>query len=187
METMTNVYIVHGYQADSNSHWFQWLKSSLELEGHDVTVFDLPNSSEPEYKAWITYMNEHVTKVTGETIFIAHSLGVITTLRFLQSLPQQHIGKLAIVSGFNDKLGDLANLNDFIDENLDYDDLKQRLSDAFGIAAIDDEIVPCELTKALCERLDAKFYELEEGGHFLERDGYDSFLFLKKKVIQNFD
>ncbi|MFO3692343.1 serine hydrolase family protein [Staphylococcus felis] len=184
---MTNVYIVHGYQANSNSHWFQWLKSSLELEGHDVTVLDLPHSDQPILSEWLAYMKHHITEVNSETIFVAHSLGVITVLRYLEQLPQNNIGKLAIVSGFNEKINSLSMLDEFIDENIDYSHLKERFNQIFAIAAKDDPIVPFELTKALCEKLDGKFYELEEGGHFCEEDGFDSFLFLKKKVIINFD
>ncbi|MBI5975800.1 RBBP9/YdeN family alpha/beta hydrolase [Staphylococcus canis] len=184
---MTNVYIIHGYQADSQSHWFQWLKSSLELEGHDVEVLDLPNSDEPVLEDWLAYMERHILDVNDETIFIAHSLGVVTTLRFLEKLPQDSLGKMAIVSGFNEKIEDLPKLDEFIDENMDYNSLRQRLSQVFAIAAKDDPTVPFEKTKRLSEHLKGKFYEFDEGGHFTEEDGFDSFLFLKQKVVKQFD
>ncbi|PWZ67649.1 hypothetical protein DD888_09985, partial [Staphylococcus pseudintermedius] len=53
---MTKLYIVHGYQADASKHWFPWLKQSLEIEGHDVEVLNLPNSHEPHVEEWLTYM-----------------------------------------------------------------------------------------------------------------------------------
>ncbi|PXA18216.1 hypothetical protein DD876_12495, partial [Staphylococcus pseudintermedius] len=98
------LYIVHGYQADASKHWFPWLKQSLEIEGHDVEVLNLPNSHEPHVEEWLTYMRQTIPEVDADTIFVAHSLGVITTLKFLNDLDVSKVGGLAIVSGFKDKL-----------------------------------------------------------------------------------
>ncbi|UNB47101.1 RBBP9/YdeN family alpha/beta hydrolase [Staphylococcus coagulans] len=184
---MTKVYIVHGYQADPTKHWFPWLKQSLELEGHEVEILNLPDSSHPKVDVWLDYMNENVKEVNSDTIFVTHSLGAITTLKFLNDLDVNHIGSLAIVSGFKDGISDMPELEPFVQQDVDFENLQNKILHRFGIAAKNDTVVPYEATKRLCDVLDAKFYLQEEGGHFCEQDGFDSFLFLKKKILTNFD
>ncbi|UXR77676.1 MULTISPECIES: alpha/beta hydrolase [unclassified Staphylococcus] len=190
---MTNVYIVHGYQANSGDHWFPWLKRTLEIEGHQVTVLDLPNTNRPNGSEWVSYMKEHITEVNNDTIFIAHSLGVVTTLKFIQELDVSKVGSLAMISGFkgdlpqNDLLPDQEVLDSFFNWELDYELLHNKVLHMFGVAAKDDYVVPIEATEKLCEALDCKLYELDTGGHFCKEDGYDAFLFLKNKILQKFD
>ncbi|CAI3923844.1 MULTISPECIES: alpha/beta hydrolase [Commensalibacter] len=43
-----NVVIVHGYAAPSQSHWFPWLKETLESQVAVVTIACMPNSSTPD-------------------------------------------------------------------------------------------------------------------------------------------
>ncbi|ARJ50090.1 RBBP9/YdeN family alpha/beta hydrolase [Staphylococcus lutrae] len=184
---MTKLYIVHGFQADANSHWFPWLKRTLELEGHDVDVLNLPHPNQPNINEWLDYMRESVHKVDDNTIFVAHSLGVITTLKYLNDLDVNKVGGLAIVSGFKDKLEGLDILDEFVEQSIDYEKLKSKIIKKFGIASKTDEIVPYTLTAELCDALDAKFYLQNEGGHFCKEEGYDSFMFLKNKILKYFD
>ncbi|WP_368410997.1 RBBP9/YdeN family alpha/beta hydrolase [Staphylococcus chromogenes] len=89
---MTNVYIVYGYHANENKHWFKWLKNALELEGHDVKIIDLPNPDAPDVEEWLPALKTQATSIDGDTLFVAHSLGVITTLKFINDLNVSHIG-----------------------------------------------------------------------------------------------
>ncbi|MCS4487169.1 RBBP9/YdeN family alpha/beta hydrolase [Staphylococcus americanisciuri] len=190
---MTNVYIVHGYQAKSSDHWFPWLKKTLEIEGHDVTVLDLPHTEHPNGDEWIQYMQDNIKNVNKDTIFIAHSLGVITTLKFIQDLDVPKVGSLAMVSGFkgdlqeDDRLPTQEVLDSFFKWELDFNKINNKVIHMFGIAAKDDYVVPIDATRKLCEVLGCKLYEEETGGHFCSVDGYDTFLTLKQKVLRNFD
>lgn len=184
---MTHVYIAHGYQADENQHWFQWLKNALELEGHDVTIVKFPNPDTPRVEEWLEAMQQQVTHVNSDTLFVAHSLGAITTLKFINDLDIPLIGGIAIVSGFKDELEQLPELDEFVNQTIDYDTLKVKLNYCFCIAAKDDYIVPYAYTQHLSNVLDAKLYTIEKGGHFCEVDGYDTFNYLKQKIILKLD
>ncbi|QDW91339.1 serine hydrolase family protein [Staphylococcus chromogenes] len=184
---MTNVYIVYGYHANENKHWFKWLKNALELEGHDVKIIDLPNPDAPDVEEWLTALKTQATAIDGDTLFVAHSLGVITTLKFINDLNVSHIGGIAMVSGFKDYLPHLPELNPFMDQNIDFDNLKQKLNHRFCIASKNDETVPYSYTEELSHSLDAKLYTIEQGGHFCEEDGYETFSFLKQKIILKLD
>ncbi|EKU46566.1 RBBP9/YdeN family alpha/beta hydrolase [Staphylococcus massiliensis] len=179
---MSHVYIVHGYQATADDHWFQWLKRSLTLEGYEVEVLSLPNSSQPDLNEWLDYMEVHIKHFNNETIFIGHSLGCITILQFIQRHQKQVYGAY-LVSGFCEKLPDLKDLDGFVEPKLDYDELKRLIPQIKGLTAKDDNVVPWTFTETLCKKLDAPYLLLDKGGHFLGRDGYTTFLALKKDLV----
>ncbi|MCO4326435.1 MULTISPECIES: RBBP9/YdeN family alpha/beta hydrolase [Staphylococcus] len=181
------MYIAHGYHADPYQHWFPWLKNALEIEGHDVKVIKFPNPDTPRVEEWIRAMNEQVQHLNHDTLFVAHSLGVITTLKFLNDADISSIGGVALVSGFKDRLPHMPELDAFVDQHIDYDALKIKLNHRFCIAAKNDTIVPFSYTAKLSDVLGAKLYVQEEGGHFCQEDGFESFNFLKQKIIQKLD
>lgn len=184
---VTNVYIAHGYHANKNKHWFKWLKNALEIEGHDVKIIEFPNTDTPDVEEWLNALHEQVTSINSDTLFVAHSLGVITTLKFINDSKVPLIGGIAMVSGFKDHLVHLPELNPFVEQNVDFESLKQKLNHRFCIASKDDDIVPYTYTENLSHLLDAKLYTIEHGGHFCEEDGYETFNFLKQKIILKLD
>lgn len=167
------VYIIHGYGASPGSHWFPWLRDRLTEAGADVDILEMPTPQEPKLDAWINQVAAAVQDIDSHTYFVAHSLGCITTLRYLQRQnPAKPIGGMVLVSGFDKPLPDLPMLDEFTQQALDYDRLIRSANRRAVIAAKDDSIVPFAYSKELMEQLHADFYEVEHGGHFLESDGY---------------
>ncbi|KAF1006166.1 MAG: putative hydrolase YdeN [Luteibacter sp.] len=108
------VVIVHGYMASPTDHWFPTLTQSLEVEGARVDVVSLPESNAPRAQAWAATLQDVVPHVDENTFIIGHSLGCVTTLRHLQSLPAgSRIGGLVLVSGFDCTLDNIPELAEF--------------------------------------------------------------------------
>ncbi|KFM95953.1 RBBP9/YdeN family alpha/beta hydrolase [Paenibacillus macerans] len=167
------VYIIHGYGASPSSHWFPWLRDRLTEAGADVAVLTMPNPQEPNFNAWVNQLSASVPDLDGNTYFVAHSLGCITTLRYLlRQNPAKPIGGIVLVSGFAKPLPELPILDAFTEQPLDYDRVIRSASGRAVIAAKDDSIVPFAYSKELMEQIHADFYEVEHGGHFLESDGF---------------
>ncbi len=79
---MAKVYIVHGYTASADKHWFPWLAQELAKIGVECYRLNMPDSSSPNPDKWLRHLEEHVT-IDDETIVVGHSLGCITWLNFL--------------------------------------------------------------------------------------------------------
>ncbi|MFI5779694.1 alpha/beta hydrolase [Nocardia sp. NPDC051570] len=45
-------FIVHGYSASVDAHWFPWLAERLENAGHRVSIVDLPTPTAPIRREW---------------------------------------------------------------------------------------------------------------------------------------
>lgn len=167
------VFIVHGYSASPADHWFPWLRSRLTEAGAHVEILTMPNPQDPKLDAWIRQVTASVREAHSQTYFVAHSLGCITVLHYLQRLQSApSIGGMVLVSGFAKRLPDLPMLDEFTRQALDYDKLIRSAARRVVVAAKDDSIVPFSFSKELAEQLQGEFYEVERGGHFLASDGY---------------
>ncbi|WP_421683017.1 serine hydrolase family protein [Stutzerimonas urumqiensis] len=167
------VYILHGYGAGPDEHWFPWLKTRLAEQGIEARVLAFPNADQPSATAWAEYLDQAVTRHDRQTYFVAHSLGVITLLRHIERLPASTtLGGMVLVSGFAERLPDLPQLDPFIPPSLDLREITDKVRQRFVLAAKDDSIVPYRLTQTLAEELGAAFELRETGGHFLGSDGF---------------
>ena len=171
-----HVYIIHGYAASPTDHWFPWLKQKLETQGATVTVLALPDSQSPTVEAWDQYLKNNVALPDKNTFFVAHSLGCITLLRYLSALPEHsRVGGITIVSGFAEPLQERPQLNPFVKEGYAVEKVKRISGQYDVIASKNDSIVPYVLTKHLAQQLGANLTSLENGGHFLAREGFQQF------------
>jgi uncharacterized protein len=170
------VFIIHGYSASPEDHWFPWLKNTLERDGIVATVLKMPNSKAPEASAWIECIQSNVSTPDANTYFVAHSLGCIALLRYLDSLSGgTKIGGMVLVSGFSETLPQLPELDGFVMTNLKQDHLITISSQRTVIASFDDPSVPYEKTERLSVFLKANLRSVQSGGHFLATDGFTEF------------
>ncbi len=171
------VFIIHGYNAWPEKHWFMWLKGKLEEDGIRCEVLRMPDSSKPELSDWLQYISETAGKPDRDTYFVAHSLGCPAILRYLQdiSIKPDQTGGLILVSGFKDPIPDLPELDEFTSWELKRDVFIQGVKKRCVISAEDDPIVPFELSEKLAFDISAVLEAFPSGGHFMESEGFTEF------------
>jgi predicted alpha/beta hydrolase family esterase len=117
-----------------------------------------------------------IKNLDDNTYFVAHSLGSITLLNYLEQLdPLPDLGGFILVSGFSERLSSLPTLDPFTVKKVDYQKIISAANSRAVIAAKDDYIVPFQLSENLSKQLDTSFYPVKKGGHFLEDDGFITF------------
>ncbi|MGC9934497.1 RBBP9/YdeN family alpha/beta hydrolase [Priestia aryabhattai] len=168
------VYIIHGYGASPDKHWFPWLKEKLIADNHEVSVLQMPNSSDPKKEEWLETLANKVRGLDNNTYFVTHSLGSITLLNYLEQLDSlPNFGGFILVAGFSEPLSSLPpSLNPFTLKKVDYKKIISATNSRVVIAAKDDYIVPFQLSQNLSKQLTASFYPVEKGGHFRGDDGF---------------
>ncbi|MDG2948367.1 alpha/beta hydrolase [Bisgaard Taxon 10/6] len=164
------VFITHGYTANSQKHWFPWLKVRLENEGFSVKVFDMPEADKPNPAIWLAHHRANIPNVSPQDIFIGHSLGCIATLRFLAQ-QNRPVGGLILVAGFDQTLPNLPELNDFTAQQPDYAALIRRIPQRTVIASLDDNVVNPAFSEQLAANLQAKYITTQGYKHFTEHHG----------------
>lgn len=174
---MKQLFIIHGYQANPNSHWFNWIAQKIQHYGYTTDIIELPNPHKPEYHAWYDTLKHHMDhELNDQTIIIAHSLGVITTLNYLARLSKApNIKALILISGFHEKLRNLPELDAFISQTIVSNINVQHI---LALAATNDPIVDNAASNRLSQLLNINTINIEHDGHFLAEEGYTSFEFL---------
>lgn len=181
MNQFYNIYIVHGYTANSQANWYPDLKNHLEFKNVAVHVFDMPNPHAPVEKEWLDFLEVNITDFDSKSIFIGHSLGCVAILRFLQNKNTDNIESLFLVSGFVED-SPIPELSEFVKRKIDYTKFIETIKNRVVISAEDDDIVPYSYSEELAKKLNAQFNLLITGKHFIERDGFIKFLYLTNLV-----
>lgn len=165
--------LVHGWEGDPENNWFPWLKKELINRGYQVVVPQLPDSDHPKMEPWLKTLTEAAAEVDEETIFIGHSLGCQTILRYLETLPEgKKVGAIICVAGFFT----LVNLEGpeqealakpWLETPIDTDKVKTIANKIVLILSDNDPWVKIEPNKSMFEeKLGAQVVIKQGGGHF---------------------
>ena len=178
------VFLVHGWDGRPDNHWFPWLSLELKANGFsaqggpasgwEVNAPQMPHAPKPRVKEWLEFLKEYVGKADKDTYFVGHSLGCITTARYLEIRSSKtRIGGAVFVAGFSGRIN-VPEVREFYE--LPFNSEKARLhSDKFVMIFSDnDPYVPMEKSLEMARQLGAKTI-LERGkGHFTAGDGVTS-------------
>ncbi len=156
------MFIIHGYGATINNHWFGWLQTQLEQRGIAAVRVPMPDSTQPDFDRWQQTLAQYIGKPQENHIFVAHSLGTISLLHYLTAAQPRKIGGLVLVSAFGARI-DFAAIARMAGNRIEL------------FTANDDTIVPVENTRRLAQELNGYLHIRNTGGHFLDRDGFTQF------------
>lgn len=164
--------VVHGYGATTENHWFPRLQQRMASKGWDVTLADLPDSDAPAAGPWAEAVEDAVGHIDGRTYLVGHSLGCITLLRHLAGFPGPWtLGGIILVAGFTGKLESLPELDPYLQDDVELQDLPDRIRNCLVIHSDDDPLVPPSASASLATRLKAPTLVISGARHFLDVDG----------------
>lgn len=94
------VFIVHGWAAGPDREWFPWLTSELAPMDVDVIIPAMPDSLHPQIDAWVGHLRKTVGTLRDTDIFVGHSIGCQTIMRYLEHERGASIKGLIFVAGW---------------------------------------------------------------------------------------
>ena len=167
---MKKTIIIHGYRSYPQDCWFPWIKKELNNRGVKVLIPQMPNPARPKKQSWVNKLKKVAGKIDENTVFVGHSLGVITILRFLETLERkQKIGGAISVAGRIVKRKTFHPLNHFFTPPLQWKKIKDR-GKFVGIYSYDDPVVSLRDGKEFKKNLNAKLIIEKNKGHFSRED-----------------
>ncbi len=154
---MKRAVIVHCWGGSSHYAWYQSVAKELSDKGYQVTVPDMPDSDPPILKTWLPHLQEIIGTPDEDLVLIGHSIGTVTIMRYLESLPEgSKVGKVILVAGFTDQLG-FKELENFFETRLDFSKIKDKSNNGFvAIQSDNDPFVSAQYGERLKEVLNAK-------------------------------
>src|SRR3989344_2573518 len=145
---MKRVFIVHGWGGSPEEGWLPWLKSQLEQRGFEVHAPAMPDSAHPRMSLWLETLRQTVGSSDDQCYFVGHSLGCITTLRYLEGLSEnQKIGGAVLVAGFSDmhitvdEDEDIQELQTFFQTDVDFETVRKHCDKFVAIHSNNDPYV----------------------------------------------
>ena len=175
---MKRAFIIHGYGATPEDHWFSWLAQQLQAAGVATAIPALPDPEQPDFDRWQAALATHLGTPDAQTFYVAHSLGTISLLHFLSAARPAQIGGIFLVSGFDGRLPALPVIGDFnVDAyadraRIDHAALRAMTPQIHHVISDNDRAVAPERSLQLAERLGGTVHRVTNGGHFLASDGF---------------
>ncbi len=181
------VILVHGWGGSPEADWFPWAVDQLKKDGHEVMAPEMPNTDEPSIEEWVPYLESIVKDYDEGALFIGHSIGCQTIMRFLEKQDKKARGAIFVAGWFN-----LTNLEDeeseaiakpWIETPINTARVRENLGTSIAILSENDPFVPFEETKKdFEEKLGSKVVIIPDGGHITTDDGFGQFPLLIEHV-----
>lgn len=164
---MKRVIIVHCWEGYPEYCWYQSTKKELEALGFQASVPAFPHTELPTQEDWVPFLAQQIGTPDKNLYLIGHSVGCITILRYLETLPaNQKIGGAVLVAGYTDDLG-YKELENFYQFPINFGKVKARTKNGFVlIHSTDDPYVDLKYGDTLKKELDAELIVKENMGHF---------------------
>ncbi|MBB1079280.1 serine hydrolase family protein [Limosilactobacillus sp. STM2_1] len=168
---MTKAYLIHG-TSTRDDDWFPWLEEAAKPL-IDIDRLWLPNPDWPIQSEWNQAVDKQISPHNG-LILIAHSLGCITALRYIEQ-HQINDARLLLVGAFDKSLPAYPQLDKFMVPAPKYQQILPKISKATIITAKDDPIAPYKNSIDIAKKIRANLIVQDHGGHFLSSDGFTTF------------
>lgn len=181
MTKQKKAYLIHG-TSTRDDDWFPWLEKAARPQ-IQVERLSLPTPFNPDPQQWQDACDSQIQPAPALTI-VAHSLGCVTALRYVERHTELTGVRLLLVGAFAEKLPAYPELASFVQPALDCDKIQDRLAKATVICAQNDPIAPYQDGVAVAHGIGAKLIVQNTGGRFLTSDGYRSFPLALKELRQ---
>lgn len=180
----TNVFIIHGTKATSQSNWFPWLKDELKKIGANVIVPAFPTPENQSLASWTAAFEKYLPELDENSIVIGHSLGPVFLLSVIAKL--DHPIKAAFfVAPFLQSIGiseyDALNRT-FVTAKFDWEKIKKNCRKFYVLFSDNDPYVPRPASGAVARRLNVNPVIIPGGQHLNAEAGYNKFDLLLKKI-----
>lgn len=163
---MKRAVIVHCWSGYPKYCWYQSVKKELEEKGFEVSVPVMPDTDKPKLSLWLPKLKEIIGEPDEDLYLIGHSIGVITIIRYLETLEEnQKIGGAVFAAGFTDDLG-ISEIKNFFETDIDFKKIKKRCKKFSVILSDNDPYVAIKYGKIFEEKLVADVKILHNMGHF---------------------
>ncbi|MEK7529700.1 MAG: alpha/beta fold hydrolase [Patescibacteria group bacterium] len=161
------IVLIHGFKASPQHNFWPWLSSALRERGHEVIIVALPNPEAPICSEWVDAISQSILRPGGDTIFIAHSLGCVALLHYLENAEMSGTPKSVILVSPPFRIGS-ETFRSFFEPPIDFDTVMWKGQEFAIIAAKDDDVIPFDHAQKYERELNGHLHALESGKHFFD-------------------
>lgn len=170
-----NALLIHRWDGDQTSDWYDWLKGQLAKKDIDLSIPNMPDPENPVIVDWVAACQQAITACSGDVVLIGHSVGCQTILRTLEKHTQTVKGCVLVAPWFA-----LSNLDEeeqevaepWLTKPIDFQAARSHAGKIIALFSRDDAYVPLKDNQAICEKeLQAECIIITDRGHFTDEEG----------------
>ena len=173
---MKTVYIIHGWGGSPNEPMHKWLRKELLTRDYNVIAPEMPDAEKPEINAWVSKLKEIVENPDKDTIFVGHSIGCQTILRYLETLnPAVVVGGVVLIAPWltlqnleSDEERNIA--KPWLETNISFAGVAKHVPKITAIFSDNDPVVPFENAELFEKKFGTENIIENNKGHFTEED-----------------
>lgn len=171
-------FIIHGWDGYPEEGWFPWAKTKLQELKYETHIPSMPNPHDPKIEPWVETLTNLVGAPDQSCVFIGHSIGCQTILRYLEALPDgTKVNKVILVAPWL-HLSEKALVDErtraiaapWIDRPIDLIRVRERAAKFICIFSDDDDWVPLSDGEIFREMLGAEIIIERGKAHFSGED-----------------
>lgn len=170
-----SIILIHRWGGHPKGDWYPWLQNEVEKLGYDIEIPEMPDSEEPVISKWVDALAEYGDQIDEETIFIGHSIGCQTIMRYLDQKQVKVKGAIFVGPWFEltglTEAEDKAIAKSWLEEPIDLDRVKELIGNLICIFSDNDYFVPLSNVDQFTKKLEAQVVLEADHGHFTEDDG----------------
>ncbi|TAK04121.1 alpha/beta fold hydrolase [Patescibacteria group bacterium] len=165
--------LVHGFNSTPDGQFIPSLAGALRDRGFDVVTprlgLKLGEDGELKLPEIVESLRSQVGPVTGDDVFVGHSLGAFIILQYLEAVEMTETPRAVVMVAAPWKVSNQALRRLFI-VDLDADVLMWKAREYVVVHSKDDTMVPIDHAKRLAESFRAKLVETDGCGHFMDAE-----------------
>lgn len=186
---MRRVFIIHGWAHTPKRDFFPWMKKELSKRGMRVYVPLMPGTNSPKIGPWVNKLSKTVNGLRPDDIFVAHSVGAQTVLRYLSKQKNKAAGLVLVAPWVHVTMGkgwtkeEKATAKPWLKSPIDWESVAKRSGKVTAILSDTDPFVPVSDAKIFKKKLNAKTIILHGKGHIWDEDGVKKLPVALKEVM----
>ncbi|MCR4284605.1 MAG: alpha/beta hydrolase [archaeon] len=174
---MKKLVLIHGWGGSPNSEpWFEVLKAECEKKNIKFIAPQMPDTDNPVMDKWVAKLKESLKDLDNETIFVGHSMGCQTIIRYLSQLDRKTIiGPTIFVApwtkldqkSIEEEGPESVNIvKSWVSVPINFDEAKRHLNKVLAIFSTNDPYVPLSNMKIFEKIFDADIITKNNEEHF---------------------
>ncbi len=174
--TKARVFLIHGWGGSPLGDWFPWAAAELIKLDYEVVAPSMPNTDEPTIDVWVSYLAQQVGEIRPSDIFVGHSIGCQTILRYLEKVRGVAAKVFLVAPWFtlsnleNEQMWKIA--DPWLNNDMNFDSIKQKSKEFITIFSDNDPWVPYHENRQLFEqKLNPAVVVLHDKGHITADEG----------------
>jgi len=172
---MKTAIIVHGWDGKPEVGWFKWLEEELKKKGFKVIKPHMPHPESPKITSWVKKLSDVAKNTDEKTIFIGHSIGCQTIIRYLETSKAKKVSKVIFIAPWF-TLTDVALeekeskkiAKPWLETKINFKKVKSKITTSTAIFSINDPLVSIENAKKFKKEFESKIIFQKNKGHYEE-------------------